>query len=100
MRLDNKFLKKFAANTGMTQEKSREAIHALLNALIDEVDERGSFSISVFGRFKVHYSPGGLMKHPRTGKMVQQKPNVQVGFKASNYFKDRIRQSRSKESKE
>lgn len=71
-----------AKNAGV----KKEAVDAVLNALVEAVKNEGALVLPGFGSFKVVERPARQAKNPRTGEMVAVPAKKVVRFKPGKSF--------------
>lgn len=63
--------------------RATQATNAVLNAIVERLQEDGFFTISGFGTFTVRDLPSRISMNPRTGGRFRAKASRTVRFKAA-----------------
>lgn len=86
----SELVRAIALSTDLTQKQAREAIDALVDALVLSVNEGEDISVAGLGRFTVKVRPPALRVNPGSGEKVEVPERKAISFRPSKAFKSRI----------
>ncbi len=84
------FVKKVAAENGLTQKKAAEVVDSVLGAVVAAVAAGEKVSFPGFGTFESKARAARVGKNPQTGEAVQIAAATVPAFKAGKAFKDKV----------
>lgn len=83
-------IEKIAAETSLTKVQAKSALHALLEAVTDELKRGESVTLIGFGAFQVKKRAARPGRNPQTGETIKIAASNAVVFKAGAEFKNAL----------
>lgn len=75
---------------GASNVAAKQAANELVEAITEEINRTGSFTLPGFGTFKKVETKARVGQNPRTGEKVKIKAGRTVRFKASQTLKETV----------
>ncbi len=83
-------IERIAKNTGITQEKAKEAVEAVMNLIRKELKSGNNVHLRGFGTFKVITTKETQCRHPKTKKLIKISPYRKIKFTPGKKLKKQI----------
>lgn len=84
-------VKAVAEKAGMTQRKTAEVVDAVLNSLVEALQNGEEVRVHGFGKFTVAERAARTARNPKTGELVQVPAKKAVRFKAAKQLKEAVK---------
>lgn len=87
----NEFISAVAENAGKTKKDTKTIVNAMLDTVVEILENGDDISFIGFGKFYVKDIDARPCRNPQTGEMMMSKAHKSPKFKFSNSVKNRIR---------